>query len=240
MSSNSSAATTTSGASTSTSSLVNTTVPNTHITQPSSHDVHGETVYTTVMKLYNSSTSDSELDEVFTHFISNIHFRDPITDVTGIDKYQAQFRSLKKLFSFYNPLEADVSYSAQNKVIIDTTIQWGKNIQLRQLTIVKYNNNGQIINHEDLWVYAKQLEQTPILGSLYNGWRTFFGRISSTLIKRNLDGDWQQVTEREAAAAADAKAETSTPIIDEKDLPKHDSADGARSGATTTTAKAVQ
>ena len=62
-----------------------------------------------ILTMYTSSATSSELDRAFQSFHPQVVFQDPIVRVQGQDKYQAQFRTLRDLFKEFKPLSVEMT-----------------------------------------------------------------------------------------------------------------------------------
>jgi hypothetical protein len=136
-----------------------------------------------ILLMYTSSATDAQLKSAFANFKQNVQFTDPIVDIVGIDQYEAQFRTLRKAFTHFRPVEVSITGDF-DKISIDLTVNWSGSwysLNLRQTTICHIDQSGlgKITKHEDLWSFADLWLQMPIIRYFYGMWRPWFGNRSS-------------------------------------------------------------
>lgn len=136
-----------------------------------------------ILLLYTSSASPEQLNRAFQCFAPSVTFTDPIVDIKGIDQYEAQFRTLRKAFKHFRPVDVTITGDF-DKIAIDLTVNWAGSwysLNLRQTTIcyIDQSGLGKITKHEDLWSFADFMLQLPLIRYFYGMWRPWFGNRSS-------------------------------------------------------------
>jgi len=144
-----------------------------------------------ILTMYTSTASASEMDRAFQCFHPQVVFQDPLVRVQGQDFYQAQFRTLRSLFKEFKPLTVEMT-GDYDKISIDTTVRWvtrWNTIDIRQVTICHVSDGGLgvITRHEDLWSWADTWMQIPVIGFFYTRWRPWFGKRSSESMLKNAE-----------------------------------------------------
>ena len=105
-----------------------------------------------ILSMYTSATPIAQLDAAFTCYHPRIIFQDPLVRCEGRDQYEAQFRTLRALFSHFKPLSVEITGDF-DKISIDTTVEWGSRwttLKLRQVTLCHISDGGLgvITRHE--------------------------------------------------------------------------------------------
>jgi len=136
--------------------------------------------------MYVSTTPIQQLDSAFNCFHPQVVFQDPLVRVHGRAEYEAQFRTLRALFTTFKPLSVEITGDI-DKISMDMTVEWAGSwysLKLRQVTIAHISDSGLgvISKHEDLWSWADVWLQMPVISFFYSRWRPFFGHRSSEAI----------------------------------------------------------
>jgi len=142
-----------------------------------------------ILLMYTSSATPAQLSSAFQAFAPNVTFIDPMIDITGIDQYEAQFRTLRKAFTHFRPVDVSITGDF-DKIAIDMTVNWAGSwysLNLRQTTICHIDQSGlgKITRHEDLWSFADLWLQMPVIRYFYGKWRPWFGNRSSQYFMKN-------------------------------------------------------
>ena len=71
-----------------------------------------------ILTMYNSHATANEMDRAFQCFHPQVVFQDPLVRVQGQDQYQAQFRTLRTLFTEFKPLTVEMTgdYDVSNNL----------------------------------------------------------------------------------------------------------------------------
>lgn len=127
-------------------------------------------------EMFENLTPDS-IDRFNTVFDSGARFCDPFNDVTGVDNIRHVFEHMYEVCN--NPRFEVVSLTTSGPV---SWLLWNfyfriqrRDMKITGVSMVKFNNQGKVIEHTDYWDAASQLyEYLPVVGWLVKKLRRQF------------------------------------------------------------------
>ncbi|KAL1921678.1 uncharacterized protein VTP21DRAFT_10320 [Calcarisporiella thermophila] len=118
-----------------------------------------------ILKLYQLEPTH----ERFRHYAADAVFEDPIAHAVGIGSVKAQFFGMPKVFNKSVTENYSITKNEPDEINIDLNQRYtfaiiNKEKLLNSLVVLKFNDEGKIILHQDLWD-KKPLNKEGILGS---------------------------------------------------------------------------
>lgn len=162
------------------------------VTSPSdsglSDTERGPFLIAAVLSLYSTNANTDMIIESF--YTKDCKFIDPLVIVKGQEDVKAQFRSLRMMFEHIR-VDLHTAGVTGNGLVIESTTSFvpkflpsACTIRLRLLTQLTLSKSGSISIHEDHWSLHGLWASIPIIGTLYNLFRSAFGAASSTLVNK--------------------------------------------------------
>jgi len=141
-----------------------------------------------VLSLYSTKTdTDLVIDSLYSE---DCKFIDPLVVVQGQEDVKAQFRSLRMMFDSMC-VDLHTAGVTGNGLVIESTTTFVPKVlpsackmRLRLLTHLTLNESGCVSIHEDHWSLHGLLSLMPIIGTLYDLFRSTFGAASSALVNK--------------------------------------------------------
>jgi hypothetical protein len=135
-----------------------------------------------ILALYDNASSDSDFAHAFDDHTEDVIFEDPLSNVTGLHHYKAQFTYLRKNFLDIYPIELHVT-ATEDRIYFDSQMRYVQSnwleFNIRQITVIRVNAIGKVIAHEDIWSLTERLRSLPLIGFFYNKGKSLFGYLSS-------------------------------------------------------------